>query len=78
MPVTEFGQVARQMPRAYRMVSAGDGVFDVAYHGVDPGKLRLGDALWTAARDYADMFAARFGNRRKTGQAVRNDSAARV
>ena len=43
------------MFRVYRMVSAGDGIFHIAYQGVNPSKRLSGDTLRPTTRDNADM-----------------------
>lgn len=45
------------MLRVYRMVSASDGIFHIAYQGVNPGEFLFGDTLWSAACDNSDMVA---------------------
>ncbi len=61
MPIAEFGEVPGQMFGVDRMVSARDGIFHIAYHGVDPSKLFLGDTLWATTRDNASMAAPSLG-----------------
>ena len=39
------------------MVSAGDGIFHIAYQGVNPSEFLFGDTLWSAACENTDMVA---------------------
>lgn len=60
-----------------RVQTTGDGIFDVAQHGIDPVERRIFNAGPATAADNALMSVKRLIEYSKTRQAVADDMAGR-
>ena len=68
--ITKLGQVARQMFVVDGVISADDGVFHIANHGVDPSKLDMGHAGRASASHNAGVLAACLSDSPKAWQPI--------
>ena len=59
------------------VISATQGIFHIAKHGIDPVKCRMLYTLWTTADDMNFVLTTCMGNSIKARQPIANDLAAR-
>ena len=69
----ELSQIPWQMFLINRVIGSVHSIFNVAYHGVNPLKVRELDALRTTTCDNSKMKTIGFFNTSETGQSIRDN-----
>lgn len=77
-PIAELGQVTRQMPLTDGVVGTMNRGFDVADHGVDPGKSFQGHTGRPATGDHCRVIAPGLLYRGEAAQPIGDDYTARL